>query len=71
MKNVILQCADNPNDFPVDAFCTLLDEFVRLLSTFGKAMYYAFEDVSSKSEDMRKNRDFLASELGKPANMSL
>ena len=45
LENYIWQCADNPTEMPPDAFCGMLDEIVRLLGTFGKAMYMAFKDV--------------------------
>ena len=71
LENYIWQCADNPIDMPLDAFCGLLDEVVRFLGTFGKAMFIAVNDVQTRSRDIRKNRDFLANQLNKPANMSL
>ena len=71
LEKYIWLCADNETAIPTNAFCGMLDEIVRLLAGLGKAMYIAFKDVKDKSEDMRKNRNFLVSEFNKPKNMTL
>lgn len=41
----------------------MYEEIVRLLSSLGKAMYIAFKDIADKAADVRKNRDFMVSDL--------
>jgi len=37
----------------------MLDEVIRLLATFGKAMAIAFNDIKLKSVEMKKNKEFM------------